>query len=540
MNPATPWRSTRCWRARSARSPCSRTSKGAFATATISRPNWLSASRSATFCWRSSGRNGRRSRTNRAGAGLDNPGDWVRVEIAAALKAQKRVIPVLVNGAPFPQAQDLPPDISDLARKHARKLSNDSFTPEAEHFASRLQEILEEIEAERNAEDHRPEDRCSPDVQDEPKTSKGDRLPPIEEEPMPDPPDDSERDGRISRRAFILGRPINNSERDRPISKRAFILGGTTLAAAGGVVAWQTQPGWLESVLRQPTETRAVPVLSGHSDAVLSAVFSPDGQRVLSGSRDGTLRLWDITTGDEIWTVDGTGLVGAVAVSPDGRTALTGEESGLRLRDITQGDVIWDVAEGFINAVAFSPDGRTALSDGDTAALWDVETGEEIRRFTGASDGYFSVAFSQDGGWALTGGSHLVLWDVETGARIREFDARSWINSVAVSPTEWTVVSGSNDGSLRLWDLRTGAQLRMFGGHAGWVNSVAFSPDGQRVISGGIDMTVRFWDVATGEQVENFEGHTGWVNSVAISPDGETALSGSADGTIRLWDLRGV
>ena len=237
-------------------------------------------------------------------------------------------------------------------------------------------------------------------------------------------------------------------------------------------------------------------------------------------------------------------MVEAVTFSPDGRTALTGSSD-----DTAR---LWDVATGrelrhfrhanSVSSVAFSPDGRTVLtgsSDG-SARLWEAATGRELRQFKGRA--VSSVAFSPDGRTALTGSSDYSdntarLWDVATGRELRQFRGHAdSVRSVAFSPDGRTALTGSSDGA-RLWDLATGRELRQFKGHTNRVLSVAFSPDGRTVLTGSSDDSARLWDTGTGRELRQFKGHTEQVNSVAFSPDGRTALTGSSDTSARLWDV---
>ncbi|MDJ0782266.1 MAG: WD40 repeat domain-containing protein, partial [Desulfosarcinaceae bacterium] len=110
------------------------------------------------------------------------------------------------------------------------------------------------------------------------------------------------------------------------------------------------------------------------------------------------------------------------------------------------------------------------------------------------------------------------------------------VRAVSFSPDGRTLVSGSEDNTVRLWDAATGEALQELKGHTGYVWSVSFSPDGQIIASGSADKTMRIWDAATGEAVLEIKGHTGSVRSVSFSPDGQTLVSGSEDNTVRLWD----
>jgi WD40 repeat protein len=108
---------------------------------------------------------------------------------------------------------------------------------------------------------------------------------------------------------------------------------------------------------------------------------------------------------------------------------------------------------------------------------------------------------------------------------------------VAFSPDGQTIVSGSDDNTLRLWDLAGNPIGEPFQGHPAPVWSVAFSPDGQTIVSGSDDNTLRLWDLAGNPIGEPFQGHPAPVWSVAFSPDGQTIVSGSDDNTLRLWPI---
>ncbi len=321
---------------------------------------------------------------------------------------------------------------------------------------------------------------------------------------------------------------------------------------------------------------REIRKLEGHSGEVRSVAISPDGKTALSGSRDlfghdHTVRLWDLATGREIRKLEGHSWpVNSVAFSPDGKTALSGScekfDAKETWRCVIGSLKLWDLAtgreirkleghSGEVRLVAISPDGKSALSGSEdhTVRLWDLATGREIRKLEGHSDIVYSVAISPDGKTALSGSCEkfdaketwrcvigsLKLWDLATGREIRKLEGHSdRVASVAFSPDGKTALSGSDDHTARLWDLATGREIRKLEGHSWPVNSVAFSPDGKTALSGSDDHTARLWDLATGREIHKLEGHSGRVRSVAFSPDGKTALSGSEDGTMRLWKLQ--
>ncbi len=285
----------------------------------------------------------------------------------------------------------------------------------------------------------------------------------------------------------------------------------------------------------------------GRTHWVNSVAISPDGCKILSGSLDRTLKLWDLVTGECQHTFKGhTKGVNSVAISPDGRQALSGSgDKTLKLWDLATGESLrtFKGHKEKVNAVAISPDGRYALSGSSdkTLKLWNLARGECLRTFEGRAHWVSSVAISPDGRKILSGSLDrtLKLWDLATGECLRTFKGHTKVvNSVAISPDGRQGLSGSRDHTLKLWDLATGECLRTFEGHNElWVNSVAISPDGRKALSGSSNSMLKLWDLATGRCLRTFEGFKSIVEAVAFSPDGRQALSGSRLQTLKLWDL---
>lgn len=112
------------------------------------------------------------------------------------------------------------------------------------------------------------------------------------------------------------------------------------------------------------------------------------------------------------------------------------------------------------------------------------------------------------------------------------------ILSVAFNPVNGEIVAtGDADGRIIFWQATYGEQLFHWKAHDNWVRTVAFSPDGKTLVSCSDDHTVKLWDVASQKLLITFEEHTSWVRSVVFSPDGKFVASASSDKTIRLWDL---
>ena len=287
----------------------------------------------------------------------------------------------------------------------------------------------------------------------------------------------------------------------------------------------------------------------GHSIAVTSVAFSPDGARILSGSYDETLKLWDAHSLALLHTFEGhSSGVTSVAFSPDGARILSGShDNTLKLWD-AQSLALLHTFEGHsiaVTSVAFSPDGARILSGSydNTLKLWDAHSLALLHTFEGHSSGVTSVAFSPDGARILSGSDDntLKLWDAHSLALLHTFEGHSSaVASVAFSPDGARILSGSYDRTLKLWDAHSLALLHTFEGHSSGVASVAFSPDGARILSGSYDETLKLWDAHSLALLHTFEGHSSGVTTFAFSPDGARILSGSDDNTLKLWDAHSL
>ena len=237
--------------------------------------------------------------------------------------------------------------------------------------------------------------------------------------------------------------------------------------------------------------------------------FFNDGRRVVTGSRDKTLRIWNVQNG----TLLGEPLQGhqgsvlSVAVSPDDRRIASGGKYGnIMIWDVERKRAVFELVEHTesVNCVCFSPDGeRLASGSNDgTAVIWDTKTGTVL------------TTLFVEGFW------HAVY-------------------SVAFSPVGLRLASATSDGIIRVCRTDNAELLLEFRAHDNWVCGIVWSPDDQQLISASHDKTVKFWNSITGRQIgQPCTGHTDRIRSLAIASDGSFIATASNDKTMRLWSTR--
>jgi WD40 repeat protein len=285
-----------------------------------------------------------------------------------------------------------------------------------------------------------------------------------------------------------------------------------------------TRPGGaLIRTIDHPGEANALAVLS-------------DG-RVVSGSSDGTLRMWDVESGQILQTLEGhSAAVRAVAVL-DSRRVVSGSADGtLRVWDMERGQVLQTLIEhpSYCDAVVVLDSRRVVSTHGGGLLVWDVESSQAPQSFEVNGEYVRDVAVLDD--YRVVSGSRggLRVWDIEKGKVLQVFADSGWVRIVAILDSR-RVVAGYDDRTLRVLDVKTGQSVQVLKRHYAWTRGVAVLGD-RRVISGSDDGILRVYDVESGQVIQVLEGHSRSVSAMVVL-DSRRVVSGSADGTLRMWDL---
>lgn len=303
---------------------------------------------------------------------------------------------------------------------------------------------------------------------------------------------------------------------------------------------------------------KCIQTLTGHSDGgldwyagVTCIAFSPNQEWIVSGSEDHTIKVWELSTGQEIRTLAGHAgfFVRSIAIRPDGELLASAGDDIIKLWDLKTGEEIRTLSghSSVIQRLVFSPDGKVLISAGNdtTIKIWNPDNGQ-VMRTIGGNHLIEALSISSDGQTIASGDGDLKaklysvkLWNFNTGEEIRTFSGHSnTIRAIAFSPDGQLLASGSCDKTIKIWQVETGQLLYTLTGHSGWfaaVNSVAFSPDGKILASGSDDKTIKLWNPLTGKTILTLSGHSKGVNSVVFGADGQTLASGSGDKTVKIW-----
>ena len=287
-------------------------------------------------------------------------------------------------------------------------------------------------------------------------------------------------------------------------------------------------------------------ILRGHTRAVQSVSWSPDGQMLASGSYDETVRVWDVNSGKALKALNGhTNWVNSVSFSLDGQLASGSNDNTIRVWDVNSGKAL-KILKGhtsWVQSVSWSRKGLLASGSNDeTVRVWDVSSGRTLKTLKGHTWYVDSVSFSPDGQLLASGDDDgtASVWDVNSGKALKIHLVRAPVSDMSWSPDGQLIAIGGGL-NIPVWDVSNSRSLKILRGASGFifVHSVSWSRDG-RLASGRRDGTVSVWDVNSGKELKVLKGHTGAVQSVSFSPDGQLLASGSDDKTVRVWDVTGI
>jgi WD40 repeat protein len=294
--------------------------------------------------------------------------------------------------------------------------------------------------------------------------------------------------------------------------------------------------------------------LSGHTENIFAQVLTHDGRYGITGSKDMSIRIWDLRTGEmHIGWKGGHTPIRALALASDDSILLSGDEGGTirgwdlraRIRQRKLGKPLFELSGPGtrVNTLSLTPDNRHLLSGSadNMLRLWDLAARESCRPFQGHTDDITAVLITPEGSRAVSGAKdHTIrLWDLATGARIATLEGHTdTVRSLAPIPGTSRMISASLDGTLRVWDLQKAAQVTLISGLEGPAWDLAVTTQGDYCVSASPEW-LQVWDL------ENYRERTRVENSwggsfvrVSVTRDSQRLVTAMSDFTVRVWNFK--
>ncbi|MFY9225675.1 MAG: SUMF1/EgtB/PvdO family nonheme iron enzyme [Blastocatellia bacterium] len=302
---------------------------------------------------------------------------------------------------------------------------------------------------------------------------------------------------------------------------------------------------YMLAVAMAKAENRSAITLSDQVGTMTTAIFSPDDSLVVTTSRDKTARIWQASTGKELFTLKGhTDTVIFSSFSPDGKFLVTASlDNTARVWKVDDGTLVTTLTghtDGLHKAI-FSPDAKQILtiSYDTTAKIWNPFTGNLIYNLTGHQASINAACYSKDSKLIATASTDKLakIWDSQTGKLKTTLTGhQAALLAISFSPDAKLIATGSADKTTNIWQVTDGKLLSTLKEHTASVTDAEFSPDGKNILTTSADNKARIWQTENSNLIFTLEGHKADIFQGEFSPDGKLIITSSYDGTLRVWD----
>ena len=278
---------------------------------------------------------------------------------------------------------------------------------------------------------------------------------------------------------------------------------------------------------------------------VTAVSVSPDSLWILAGFEDGTLRILNVASGEELHTFENAAgaAIYAIEMSPKMDVIFLAAGNRIMLYDTTGTHITsWPHHRNTMWSMDIDPTGKYIVSTevNKTFQLIDVYEGTIRESMRAHDDITLAVAFSPDGRQIASGSNDktVLLWDLESLEVTGKLQGHSGnIYDVAFSPDGQLVAAASQDKSVRIWNIAENKLVQLLKGHQDMVLEIEFSPDGRYLLSASFDQAIKLWDVETGEQLFAYLENGGSIPDIAFLPGGKSFVSAGMDGRLTTWEL---
>ncbi|MCJ1244085.1 hypothetical protein MMC30_001283 [Trapelia coarctata] len=284
--------------------------------------------------------------------------------------------------------------------------------------------------------------------------------------------------------------------------------------------------------------------LEGHKDSVYCVQF--DEQKIITGSRDRTIRIWDAHTYECIKIIGVLKANGQARVYEDDRLIIANRGGSRPTVSIVPARPLAEPKStekpafyhtGSILCLQFDEEIMVSGSSDHSIIVWDVANDyAPIRRLQHHSAGVLDVRFDDKHIVSCSKDTSICLWDRHTGELLRTLTGhRGPVNAVQLRGN--LIVSASGDGIAKLWNLASGLCIKEFPSRDRGLACVEFSPDSRTILAGGNDQVIYHFDANSGELLRELKGHKGLVRSLHLDSANGRIISGSYDYSVKAYDL---
>ncbi len=329
------------------------------------------------------------------------------------------------------------------------------------------------------------------------------------------------------------------------VSQRGTMIAGSGLGPGlGSRQEWKSMWRARKALQQRWIDGYAAAIyLEGHADSVYCVQFDDD--KILTGSRDRTVRIWDARTYECVKILGvpnrGAGIAALplpVDVADRGQRPFATVFSSQSIQPERNPPPLSMYHSGSILCLQY--DDRTMITGSSdcTLIVWDVKADyRPIRRLREHTAGVLDVCFDEKHIVSCSKDANVCLWDRNTGGLLKKMSGhRGPVNAVQLRGN--LVVSASGDGIAKLWNLTSGLCIKEFPSKDRGMACVEFSPDARTILAGGNDQVIYQFDTSTGELVREMRGHEGLVRSLHLDSASGRVVSGSYDTSVKAYDMR--